>query len=400
MKFAHMADCHIGGWREPILREAGVRAFCKAVDICIQRCVDFIIISGDLFNTSLPAIDKLKEVTSELKKLKDNEIPVYVIAGSHDFSPSGKTMIDVLEKAGLVKNVVKGNVDDDNQLHLKFTIDVKTGAKITGMLGKKGMLEKKYYEKLSREELEKEEGYKIFMFHTALSEFKPKEMEKMDSAPLSILPKNFNYYAGGHVHIIHKVFEEGYGTIIYPGALFPNNFNELEKFGWGGFYLIENDEIERVDVKIHDIKKINIDCQDLTPEKINEKLINESEKNNFENSIVTLQLHGQMIEGKPNDIDFKTFVSRITENGAAIVLKNINRLTSKQFESIRVSGSVESIEQKLMDEHSSQMNISREELREMLHSLSLEKNEGEKSHDFEERLFENASKQLFPKKSL
>ena len=47
-------------------------------------------------------------------------------------------MLDVLENAGLIQNVAKGEIIDD-RLDLKFTIDKKTGAKITGLLGKKGM---------------------------------------------------------------------------------------------------------------------------------------------------------------------------------------------------------------------------------------------------------------------
>ncbi|MCK4522256.1 MAG: metallophosphoesterase, partial [Nanoarchaeota archaeon] len=99
MKFAHLADCHIGSWRDPKLRDVNTKAFIKAVDICIEKNVDFILISGDLFNTSLPAIDNLKQAVIKLKELKDKNISVYIIAGSHDFSPSGKTILDVLEHA-------------------------------------------------------------------------------------------------------------------------------------------------------------------------------------------------------------------------------------------------------------------------------------------------------------
>ena len=79
----------------------------------------------------------LKSATVKLKELKDKGIPVYLIAGSHDFSPSGKTMLDVLEQAGLFVNVAKG-FDVDGKLKLNFTVDSKTGVKITGLLGKKG----------------------------------------------------------------------------------------------------------------------------------------------------------------------------------------------------------------------------------------------------------------------
>ena len=92
MKFAHIADCHIGSWKDQKLRDISLKAFTKAIDKCIQEQIDFILIAGDLFNTSLPAVDRLKTVTYKLKQLKDKNIPVYIIAGSHDFSPSGKTM--------------------------------------------------------------------------------------------------------------------------------------------------------------------------------------------------------------------------------------------------------------------------------------------------------------------
>ena len=64
MRFAHIADCHIGAWREPLLRNANLQAFSRAVEICIEKKVDFVLISGDLFNTSFPSIDALRKQCS------------------------------------------------------------------------------------------------------------------------------------------------------------------------------------------------------------------------------------------------------------------------------------------------------------------------------------------------
>ena len=47
-------------------------------------------------------------------------------------------MLDVLEHAGLAHDVARGEELPDNRIKLFFTIDNKTGAKITGMIGKKG----------------------------------------------------------------------------------------------------------------------------------------------------------------------------------------------------------------------------------------------------------------------
>ncbi|MEK6951660.1 MAG: DNA repair exonuclease, partial [Nanoarchaeota archaeon] len=193
MKFAHLADVHIGGWREEELKNLTIESFKKAIEICIEENVGFVLICGDLFNTSIPQIDLIKETASILNKLRDNDIDVYFIPGSHDYSPSGKTMLDVLEEAGLATNVMKFK---DNKL--TFTKD-KTGTKLTGMYGRRSSLETLDYQKLEKDHLEKEPGFKIFLFHTTLEEFKPKDLEKIQGESYSSLPKNFNYYAGGHV---------------------------------------------------------------------------------------------------------------------------------------------------------------------------------------------------------
>ena len=139
MKFAHLADCHIGSWRDPQLRGFGQRAFCEAISKSLDSGVDFILISGDLFHTAQPPMELLRETVLRLKMCKDNGVPVYIISGSHDYSPSGKTMLDVLDAAGLVKNVAQGE-EVDGKLRLRFTVDAKTGAKICGMVGRKGSL--------------------------------------------------------------------------------------------------------------------------------------------------------------------------------------------------------------------------------------------------------------------
>ena len=128
MKFMHFSDCHIGGWRDERMGVLGLEAFKQAIEQSISRNVDFVLIAGDLFNSALPPIDKLKEVVIALKRLKQNNIPCYIIPGSHDFSASGKTMLDILEHAELLINVFKGEVVD-GKLKLKFTVDKKTNAK-------------------------------------------------------------------------------------------------------------------------------------------------------------------------------------------------------------------------------------------------------------------------------
>ena len=100
MKFAHITDCHLGGWRQPELQQLNTEHFREAIDSCIEEQVEFILFTGDLFDSAFPPIETLKETFSDFKKIKDAGIKSYLIAGSHDYSVSGKTFLDVLEKAG------------------------------------------------------------------------------------------------------------------------------------------------------------------------------------------------------------------------------------------------------------------------------------------------------------
>ena len=401
MKFAHLADCHIGSWRDPKLKDMSTYAFTKAVDKCIKEKVDFILIAGDLFNTSFPRLDNLKTVVGKLKQLKDLGISVYIVPGSHDYSPSGKTILDVLEEAGLFINVFKGSVEN-GKLKLNFTVDKKTGAKITGILGKRGALEKSYYEKLVTDHLERENGYKIFLFHSGIDELKPKEMENVISQPLSLLPKGFDYYAGGHLHIVDDKQIDGYGRIVYPGPLFPNSFAELEKLERGGFYIVEDENARFEPIQIYNIEKIFMDCNHKTPQQIKDEIFAKIKNKEFNNTIVLIRLQGVLESGKPSDIDFKEIFNAIYEKSAYFVMKSSHAVSSKEFDEIKTDArNAEDIESFLIKQHLGQiklenLSIEKEEelIKDLMRMLSMEKQEGETVPDFEKRLKEEVSRIL------
>ncbi len=393
MKYAHLADLHLGSWRDQKMRDLSTKVFLKAIDDCISKQVDFILFAGDLFNTSLPSLDTLKIVTKKLRELKDRRIPLYVIAGSHDFSPSGKTMLDVLENARLLNNVCKGQVNPETkELHLNFTIDQKTGAKITGILGRKGLLDKTYYQNLHRINLEQEPGYKIFMFHTTISELKPKHLEMLDSQPASFLPKNFNYYAGGHLHHPTKITIPELGTLTYPGALFPNNFSELEKYSYGGYYLITDEIIEYIPLNVMQHHSLIHDCNHKTPQQINLEIIDYFKNKEINNTLITIKLKGTLDSGKVSDINFKEIFQQLYNQGAYFIMKKTSQLQSKEFEEIKISqANPENVEEELIKEHLQKIKLFDLETelqltKQILTSLNINKNEGETVTDFQERI--------------
>ncbi|MEK6903070.1 MAG: metallophosphoesterase [Nanoarchaeota archaeon] len=395
MKFAHTADCHIGGWKEEELKQLNLDSFKKMIGVCIEEHVAFLLISGDLFDTSLPQIDVVREVAFQLSRLKDENIDVYVIPGSHDHSPSGKTMISVFEKAGLCHNVYKLK-----EGCLQWTED-KTGWKITGVIGLAGGLDRSIYKQMqNKEELEQESGNKIFMFHSLLEECKPKGWELVPGEPYTLLPKNFTYYAGGHPHFLMQKKVESYGTITYPGPLFPNNFKELEELKHGSFYIIDDKlSIRQMPLNIKEVIAIKIDAGNKTPEEVEAEIIKQKEKYECKDKIITVRVEGCLKNGKPSDINFKKIVEKTEE--AYCFLKNTYKLTTKEFEDIEIkTGNVEEIEEKIIAEYLGKEDVAdltadeKVLIKSLYTTLQREKHEGETKADHENHLIKDLLESL------
>lgn len=382
-----MSDCHIGGWQEEKLTRLSIDAFGKAIDLCIKENVAFILIAGDLFNTALPQINLMRDVANILRKVRKRNVSVYLIPGSHDFSYSGKTMLEVFEKAGLVNNVMKFRDEK-----LVFTRD-KTNVKIAGLLGRKSGLDRYDYEKLDKTNLETEEGFKIFMFHSLLKEYLPKGLEKADAMSVNLLPKNFDYYAGGHPHF---VLEDRYGKgiLTYPGPLFPNNFKEFEDLKHGGFYIVDDNlNIRYLPIKLKRVISVVIDANDKTPSEIENEVI--SKCPDADDCIITMRVEGTLRLGRPSDIDFKGVYSKL--GNTYCILKNISKLVSKEYEDVKTEvRNVDEIEKEIINKSLSDLRseIEANLVRELISTLYKEKLESERNIDFEDRIVKDAIKVL------
>jgi DNA repair protein SbcD/Mre11 len=317
IRFAHLADCHLGGWRDQRLRDIGMTYFRQAIDRCIAEDVDFIILAGDLFNTALPSFDILRETIATLQRVKDAGIAVYYIAGSHDYSSAGKTMLSLLDETRLAINVFKPAFVDANAeadgtqqslMSLEFVVD-KTGVQLCGIMGRSQGLEKSQFEILDRDALELPQGLKIFLFHTTVEELKPHTLTEVKGIPLSYFPKGFSYYAGGHVHTRLSEHIDGFGRIVYPGPTFPNNFSELEELKSGSFVLVDLDaqsgktQTTFVELDAIPVHSYELDCTHLSAADVSEKLQNTVA--DF-GGILTLRLFGKLKSGSAHEIDFKT----------------------------------------------------------------------------------------------
>ncbi len=416
VKFAHLSDCHLGAWRNEILNQMGYEAFKQAINKILEEEVDFVIISGDLFDISNPKVDVVDLAVRELKKLHDKNIPVYGIMGSHDFSPSDNSMIRPLISAGLFIDISKGEITDNNKLKLHFIQDSKTKIKLTGLRARKRSLEIEDYKRLIRENLENEKGIKIFVLHTMLSELKPVEFKDMESAHKSLLPQNFAYYSGGHLHkTVPEKLREGDQTlvvdernkIIYPGSLYPTNFRELEKYQYGGFCIISGDiDIESqssdlktkfIPIKPKEIFPLVIDCTNKTVIESLEHIEQKISAINAEGKIVTVRIIGSLSSGKTYEIRTNDIEQRIREKGAFEVLVNKAALSSKEYspKKVVVGKTNQEIEETLIHEHAEQTNmkkISKKDMENKIHEvvevLGVDREEGKKVGEYNEELLQ------------
>jgi DNA repair exonuclease SbcCD nuclease subunit len=369
------------------------------MDDIIASGVDFILIAGDLFHTSVPSIDHLRLAVKKFKQAQEAGIAIYTIAGSHDFSPSGKTMIDVLEEAGLVMNVLKGTVDHDGVLKLCFITDKKTGAKITGIAGLAGMLDRQHYRRLDMASLEREPGYKIFLFHTAVKELMPPDLALPDAQPASMLPKGFDYYAGGHVHIVKHGSTPTHKNLVYPGPLFPVNFAELEQLRHGGYMLVTDKVAEFIPLALQPVTTFRIDARQRSPDIVQQDLFSRAEGHLYKGHIILTRIEGELSHGKPEDIPTAHLINFFTQRGASVVMVNKSRLTTAEFSGTpSAEHTPEEIEEELIKERTGTMPVGFHDeariIKQLMQVMSLERSDGEKAADYLAKIKRNTEDTL------
>ena len=370
MKFAHLSDIHLGFQKQDALQKIEQEVFEKTLDECIFRKVDFILIPGDMFHNNIPEMRVQKFAFAKFRQVHDAEIPVYVVYGSHDFSPVANSVIDLLSETGYITKVTKVKDSQDGKIVLDFIQDEKTGVKIAGFSGLKAGKDREYYEKLDRDSLESESGFKIFLFHGGISEIKTEQGPQGEFMPLSFLPKGFDYYAGGHMHkFLHQKYAD-YSHVVYPGTLFSGYHSDLEENAKGqrrGFVLAEFDDkiksVEFVEVKNADYKIIEVDADNRKAESVNKELADKVKDIDPAGKIVIIIVEGELTSGKTAEVDLSSIRDQLSQSGALAVNISKNRLTSIEYKITEAKGrDKDEIETNVFKENIGQMRFEQKEL--------------------------------------
>ncbi|ABX13140.1 metallophosphoesterase family protein [Nitrosopumilus maritimus] len=209
MQFSHISDTHLGlvqyGSEERAQDVYDV--FNQAIDTSIKDHVDFVIFAGDIFHVPNPNGTAIVQMANGLKRLKQNNIDSFFILGEHDISRIRTTPIPY----------VYHNLEFSKYIGQGKPIEYK-GVLLAGFDKIRKTEIPQYEEKFAEVDKAAQNfsGHKILVLHQGITEFNKfaGELQSTD------LPKNFTYYAMGHLHDTDvKKFNHLNGPIAYPGSI-------------------------------------------------------------------------------------------------------------------------------------------------------------------------------------
>jgi len=241
--FVHASDLHLGysQYGLEVRRQDFDAAFAELVDRTVELKPDFMIIAGDLFHQPRPSNVTLEHAIRSFKRLKDANIPVLTVDGSHDSAPNTitGTILHPLDSAGLIYHLPR------HEGACWFKPDCCYVYGIPNFHSRY-----KTQEALPKFMLEKppkpvEGACNVFVFHGAvdLQGVKPPYIEaELDP---EFLPSGFDYYAAGHIHERFSIkFKDGslsYSgcteTASYDEAKYPKGFNYVQVNEQGEFFI-------------------------------------------------------------------------------------------------------------------------------------------------------------------
>ena len=321
MKFAHIADVHLGyeqyhqSWRA----EDFARAFKEAAIKAIKNKVDFVIISGDLFHRSVPNPKTIRDAIDILLLFKRNNIPVFAIEGNHDKSIRDFSIYHLLESLGLLNLIGLRKKRVENE----FVTSVKLSEKVylvKGVFKDLEIVGDRYRTKLQLEKvlpyLRAESDESVLVLHQSIKEVVDVEIDLAYELTLKDLPKA-SYYAMGHVHI-PKVYEFNGSYIVYPGS--PERYDLREashKISYTsdelnikegikkGFYIVKDFKPEFVEIPTRDFYSVYIEAS--TKSEIERKLL-EILRNVSNEAILIAKVVCEMVS------DVKDLIDRVSKS--------------------------------------------------------------------------------------
>lgn len=270
VKFIHAADLHLDSpfksrTKMPasileILMESTYKSVTRMVDFAISERVDFILISGDVFDQSNRSLKSEIFLKNQFNRLKDKGIFVYMIHGNHDPLSSGF-------KTNWPENVsvFKENVETYEMMSNK-------GERVY-LHGFSYLLDESYENKLDEYPTNTDNrGIHIGLLHGTYAKT-DNDVKRYTEFNLEALNnKLYHYWALGHIHVRQQLSD--LPLIHYSGNIQGRHKNET---GEKGFLLVQGDDVrlstEFVPVQEVVFNNFEIKVDTLKKEKLYQKIV-------------------------------------------------------------------------------------------------------------------------------
>ncbi|MBD5807374.1 metallophosphoesterase family protein [Limosilactobacillus walteri] len=234
MKFIHTADLHLDSpfrglttmpqslWER--VHSSTFNAFQRIVDDAIAAQVDFVLITGDIYDRDQQSIAAVDFFAQQCERLAKIQIPVYILYGNHDYQ------LVQGPAEGLPANV---HVFPNRVTTMSLTLKSHETVAITGFSYDQRWLVEDQINKYPRKG---NVTWQVGMLHGALHQ----QAQTDHYAPFTLdelRAKNYDYWALGHIHK-HQVLATN-PPIVYSGNPQGRHKNEG---GQHGYYLVESQQ--------------------------------------------------------------------------------------------------------------------------------------------------------------
>ena len=241
MKFLHMADLHLGApargfvglapeWAARLQR-AIPEAYDRAIDAAIAHAVDFVVIAGDVFDTSKPSYGDYLRFFEGLEKLDAAGIPSYLVAGNHDPYTAWARDVERLPESAHLLGV-------DGPEFALFSRESAPECLIAGRSyhNQAWPADQSIADGITRaaaaEALGTDAPFAIGIIHTGLDI----DIAKAPADQAELMAAGIDYWACGHFHQPIVRPTPGNPRVVFPGCL---QARDIKETGERGCYLVE-----------------------------------------------------------------------------------------------------------------------------------------------------------------
>ena len=221
-RFIHCADLHLGSSfsgmssSDAELGERMRRSLFDALDAIVAKAkeekVDFVIFSGDIFDDSNETPLTRSRFADALAEIR---VPCFIAFGNHDYRRRWESSIPFPKNA---------YVFPDKVTKVKFVKNKKLAAVITGA----SLSEQHTNEDITTAAKGSGEAFTIGVFHCNVDAAGQDDVYAPCSLS-SLLEKDIDYWALGHIHKRGILHEEPY--VVYPGNTQGRNHKESDEKG-------------------------------------------------------------------------------------------------------------------------------------------------------------------------